>query len=151
MIKVGPKDGASEDVAIVYPNTEPNSLDLRCSRNATLDWSGTKTATIKAGDKVGFAVREPHITGDLTSIYHPDFASAWLSKSPLDDLSRYTRDGNWFKILQVVSRMERSLDFTKPDYSSLYDPAKAIWGTLNVDSASLSPYSIFIIPLCGYA
>ncbi|KAF2799745.1 lytic polysaccharide monooxygenase [Melanomma pulvis-pyrius CBS 109.77] len=123
------------DIAFVAPNTEPASLDLRCGRNASIAWSRPNTATIKAGDTVGFAAGEPRLTGtDVARIYHPGFASAWLSKSPTDDLNLYTGDGDWFKILSVTGRTEQSLDFSAPENKKLYDQFKAIWGTFNVQS-----------------
>lgn len=70
-------------------------------------------------------------------MYHPGFASAWLSKSPVDDLGEYQGDGEWFKILSVTSRTEQSLDFTDPAYSQWNDPFKTPWGTFQLDSVSL--------------
>lgn len=69
-------------------------------------------------------------------MYHPGFASAWLSKSPTDDLDSYTGDGDWFKILSVTGRTDQSLDFSDPENAIYYDPYKAPWGTFRVDSVS---------------
>lgn len=51
----------SKDQALVDPNREPKSTDIRCGRNATIAWNKPKTATIKAGDTVGFACGEPSL------------------------------------------------------------------------------------------
>ena len=60
--EVSRKVGADDPEAdILYPNTDPDSLDLRCGRNASTSWSAVKTATINAGDRVGFAVGEPFL------------------------------------------------------------------------------------------
>ncbi|KAK0745010.1 glycoside hydrolase [Apiosordaria backusii] len=132
--EVSPAEGMSQDLALVAPNTNPYSPDLRCGRNASVSWSPVKAATIRAGDTVGFAAGEPMLQGDRRPwMYHPGYASAWLSKSPTDDLNSYTGDGDWFKILIVTGRTERSLDFTHPDMA-LYDKLKAVWGTYRADS-----------------
>ncbi|RYO77278.1 hypothetical protein DL766_006384 [Monosporascus sp. MC13-8B] len=121
--EVSPAQGMDPSLAIVAPNTEPNSLDLRCGRNASISRSQLKTATVRAGD-----------TGDRKPwVYHPGFASAWLSKSPIDDLHAYTGNGDWFKILAVTGRTEQSIDLSDPE-NNPYDPLKAIWGTYRVDS-----------------
>ncbi|KAF2008894.1 lytic polysaccharide monooxygenase [Aaosphaeria arxii CBS 175.79] len=135
--KISPYDGPLSDpnLALVYPNTDPASLDLRCGRNATKNWSTTKTAVLKAGDKVGFGAGAPTISLDkIARIYHPGFGSVWMSKSPHDDVDRYEGDGDWFKILQIVGRTEQSLDFEDPGNKNLYDRYKAMWGTFNVQS-----------------
>lgn len=64
-------------------------------------------------------------------MYHPGFASAWLSKSPTDDLNAYTGDGDWFKILSVTNRTEQSIPVEK-----VADKVKGVWGTFNSDSVS---------------
>ncbi|GAB1315429.1 hypothetical protein MFIFM68171_05639 [Madurella fahalii] len=133
--EVSPAQGMSDDLAIVAPNTEPYSTDLRCGRNASVSWSPVKTATIRAGDTVGFAAGEPMLKGDRKPwMYHPGFASAWLSKSPTDDLNSYTGDGDWFKIMVVTGRTEQSLDYSHPDLAIGYDPLKVVWATYRADS-----------------
>jgi hypothetical protein len=72
-------------------------------------------------------------------MYHPGFASAWLSKSPTDDLEAYTGDGDWFKILSVTGRTEQSIDWSDPEWAPYYEPFKAVWGTYRVDSVSDPP------------
>ncbi|RYP22182.1 hypothetical protein DL765_001830 [Monosporascus sp. GIB2] len=131
--EVSPAQGMDWE-AILAPNKEPNSLDLRCGRNASISWSQVKTATVRAGDTVGFGAGEPKLQIDPKAwIYHQGFASAWLSKSPVDDLHAYTGNGDWFKILVVTGRTEQSVDLSDPVYHP-YDPGKAIWGTYLVDS-----------------
>ncbi|KXX76303.1 Cellulose-growth-specific protein [Madurella mycetomatis] len=143
----------SSDLALVAPNLDPDSTDLRCGRNASVSWSSVKTATIRAGDSVGFAAGEPMLKVVLPSfassyeclisanqgdrkpwMYHPGFASAWLSKSPTDNLKSYTGDGDWFKIMVVTGRTEQSLDYSHPDLAIGYDPLKIVWGTYRADS-----------------
>ncbi|KAI3321122.1 lytic polysaccharide monooxygenase [Xylariaceae sp. AK1471] len=154
--EVQARPDSSPDVAMTYPQTNPDSVDLRCGRNAS-DFRGTvKTATVQAGDMVGIAAGEPKLEGshmdtshtyatqrfrapggcgDLKPwMYHPGFASAWLSKAPTDNLNAYTGDGNWFKILSVTNRTEQSLDFSDPWAAQFYDRLKALWGTYRLDS-----------------
>ena len=69
-------------------------------------------------------------------MYHPGFASAWLSKSPTDDLDAYTGDGDWFKILVVTGRTEQSLDYSNPENEKHYDTYKSPWGTFRLTSVS---------------
>lgn len=44
------------ETLFAYPNTDPTSKDLICGRNASTPRAGTKTATVRAGSKVGFFV-----------------------------------------------------------------------------------------------
>jgi hypothetical protein len=56
---ISPNEPASNppiDYDYIIPVVDPSLLDLRCGRNASKVWSPPKTATIKAGDTVGFAV-----------------------------------------------------------------------------------------------
>lgn len=78
-------------------------------------------------------------------MYHPGFASAWLSKSPTDDLESYTGDGGWFKILSVTGRTEQSLNFSDPEWAPYYDQFKAKWGTYRVGSVSFDLRSSAIL------
>ncbi|KAI9150071.1 hypothetical protein HJFPF1_09825 [Paramyrothecium foliicola] len=133
--EVSPAAGQDESTALVAPNTVIESPDLRCGRNASNAWSQPKTATIRAGDTVGFAAGEPQLAGlPQPWMYHPGFASAWLSKAPNDDLDSYTGDGDWFKILNVVNRTEQSVDFTDPYYKPHSDPLRYPWGTFLASS-----------------
>lgn len=57
--KISPQDSASDvktDYDYIIPIVDPSSLDLRCGRNASTAWSHPKTAVIRAGESVGFAV-----------------------------------------------------------------------------------------------
>ncbi|KAF2681477.1 lytic polysaccharide monooxygenase [Lentithecium fluviatile CBS 122367] len=89
-----------------------------CGRNATRAWNRPKTARIRAGAKVGFAPGEPMLPADdydTPRIYHQGIASAWLSKSPVDDLNTYRGDGDWFKIMSVLEPTEQSIDWALPE------------------------------------
>ncbi|KAF2248691.1 lytic polysaccharide monooxygenase [Trematosphaeria pertusa] len=73
--------------------------NIRCGRGAATSGPGTRTATVLAGDEVGFVVGrsadeplEPYI------IYHNGPGQAYLSRSPTDDLDGYEGDAEWFKI-----------------------------------------------------
>ncbi|KAI0397805.1 lytic polysaccharide monooxygenase [Xylariaceae sp. FL0594] len=133
--EVQPKPDADADLALIYPQTEPQSIDLRCGRNAS-DFTGTvKTATVLAGDTIGFAAGEPMLKGDVKPwIYHAGITSAWLSKAPSDDLDAYTGDGDWFKILSVTGRTAQSLDYSDPANAGYFDEFKSLWGTYRLDS-----------------
>jgi hypothetical protein len=131
--EVSPKENEEQDLALIWPNTDPDSTDIRCGRNATLGWSHPKIATVKAGDKLGFIVNEASLGPGR--MYHPGFASAWLSKAPGDDLSSYLGDGDWFKIMSVTGRTEQSANFSDPAIP--HDPAKDMWGAYSSQSVSL--------------
>ena len=49
-------DQNDPEIALLFPNTDPTSDDLRCGRNASISRSAVKTATVQAGDTVGFGV-----------------------------------------------------------------------------------------------
>lgn len=49
---------ADPSTAILAPNTRIESPDLRCGRNASMLRYPVKTATVAAGDRVGFLVGE---------------------------------------------------------------------------------------------
>jgi hypothetical protein len=133
--EVSPYVGGSGGLELFYPNVNPDSTDIRCGRNASVSWSSPKTATVRAGDAIGFGVGEPRLEGSETGrMYHPGFGSAWLSKSPVDDLNEYQGDGDWFKILSVTSRTEQSLDYSDPKWAPYNDRFKAPWGTFMLDS-----------------
>ncbi|KAF2647147.1 lytic polysaccharide monooxygenase [Lophiostoma macrostomum CBS 122681] len=121
---------ASDWYHTLKPNEDPTSLTFRCGPNATISGSQTKTADVTAGDTVGFGVGEPHFQYgnfkyDVPRLYHPGPASAWLSKAPDDDLDAYTGDGDWFKILSVITRTNQSIPIT----SAVLAPFQAQWGT----------------------
>ncbi|KAF2655703.1 lytic polysaccharide monooxygenase [Lophiostoma macrostomum CBS 122681] len=132
---ISPNQPASNpplDYDYIIPVVDPSLLDLRCGRNASKAWSTPKTATIWAGDTVGFAVNttvgSPVIGAPVNpwdrypNLYHPGPATAWLSKAP-GDLDTYEGDGDWFKILSVVNRTAQSV----PPNDEYY--WKHQWGT----------------------
>ncbi|KAF2445602.1 lytic polysaccharide monooxygenase [Karstenula rhodostoma CBS 690.94] len=120
---------------IYDPNTDPDSADLICGRNASRGWLHPKVATVTAGDQVGFFVGV-----GLTSppsMYHPGFASAWLSR--VEDageggLDGYQGEGGWYKIHQTAGRTSQSVDFEDPANKPYYDSLKALWGTFRSTS-----------------
>jgi hypothetical protein len=128
--KVTPRKDTTPELELVFPNTEPTSTDLRCGRGATTAWSRPKTATVHAGDYIGFGASWPWISGgEFPSMYHPGFASAWISKAPDGDLDSYLGDGDWVKILSVTKRTEQSVDLTSDYWKKFVDSMKAPWGT----------------------
>jgi hypothetical protein len=120
---------------LVYPQIDPTSIDMRCGRNTSRAHNAIKTATVTAGDTVGFAAGEPILKGDLIPwMYHPGWAAAWLSKSPTDDLDTYAGDGDWVKIMTSGGREEQSVDFEDPFFKPYWDPLKGVWGTYRAES-----------------
>lgn len=58
--QISPSASISDpQTALVAPNTDPDSLDLVCGRNASVSWAPIKTAVIQAGDTIGFGIGEP--------------------------------------------------------------------------------------------
>lgn len=49
----------SPGLELISPMTDPDSLDIRCGRGATTARNAIKTATVQAGDTIGFAAGEP--------------------------------------------------------------------------------------------
>ncbi|KAJ4303566.1 hypothetical protein N0V90_002465 [Kalmusia sp. IMI 367209] len=146
--EISPYVDATSDpeLLISYPNYDPDSTDLICGRNASLGWSQTKVATVKAGDSVGFFVGRGISTPK--AMYHPNFASAWLSKVEDGNLDAYKGDGDWYKIHQTAGRTSQSLDFNDPANKPRYDAMKALWGTYGVTSVSSSFFSLSRILFC---
>ncbi|KAF2005056.1 lytic polysaccharide monooxygenase [Amniculicola lignicola CBS 123094] len=135
--QISPGSGIIGDpISLLQPNIEPKSTDIVCGRNATLAWNKPKTASIVAGSRVGFGAGEAKLDGtmDRARVYHPGYLSAWLSKSPTDDLNAYKGDGDWFKILSVTGRTEQSIDFADPYFKPYGDALKRKWGAFYVDS-----------------
>lgn len=100
------------------------SPDVRCGRGATTSGPATRTASIVAGDEVGFVVgrsadepMEPYI------IYHNGPGQAYLSRSTTDDTTAYEGDGDWFKVASLgarnatdwLTRDQTSINFTIPE------------------------------------
>jgi hypothetical protein len=71
---------------------------------------------------------------DTPRIYHQGVGSAWLSKSPVDDLNNYHGDGDWFKIMSVLEPTEQSIDWSVPENKKWYNSLYSLWGTYMVDS-----------------
>ncbi|KAL5378576.1 hypothetical protein DPSP01_008986 [Paraphaeosphaeria sporulosa] len=139
---------------IYDPNTNPHSPDLICGRNASLGWSHPKVASVTAGDEVGFFV-DVGLTVP-PSMYHPGFASAWLSRmeggsqGELDDYQGESMStpacperarerliygvGGWYKIHQTAGRTSQSVNFDDPTNKPYYDATKALWGTFRSTS-----------------
>jgi len=109
--------------------------DFRCGRSAFGTGNLTDTATVVAGSKIGFAVGGELESQSLTGyIFHQGPLSFWLSRSTVDNLSRYTGDGEWFKIGSVTGRTKDSPELrpNAPKYS-------AMWGMYWAESVSLPP------------
>lgn len=103
------------------------SKDVRCGRGASTSGPGTKTATLHAGDEVGFVVGrsadeplEPYI------IYHNGPGQAYLSRSTTENLDEYEGDGEWYKIGSLgakndtwwLTRDQTGMNFTIPRSTS---------------------------------
>lgn len=86
------------DAGQSWPLYDVYSSDMICNREAS---AGTKTATatVIAGDEVGFRV-SPYL-GITTTISHPGPGQAYMSKAPNDDVDNYDGKGDWFKIAYV--------------------------------------------------
>ncbi|KAK7184610.1 fungal cellulose binding domain-containing protein [Paraphaeosphaeria sporulosa] len=120
---------------IYDPNTNPHSPDLICGRNASLGWSHPKVASVTAGDEVGFFV-DVGLTVP-PSMYHPGFASAWLSRmegGSQGELDDYQGERGWYKIHQTAGRTSQSVNFDDPTNKPYYDATKALWGTFRSTS-----------------
>jgi hypothetical protein len=106
------------------PYYDIHDANIRCGRGAATSGPGTKTATVVAGDEVGFVVGrsadeplEPYI------IYHNGPGQAYLSPSSSNSsLDAYTGDGDWFKIGYLgpkndtywLTRDQTGMNFTIP-------------------------------------
>ncbi|KAL5381735.1 hypothetical protein DPSP01_006922 [Paraphaeosphaeria sporulosa] len=114
-------DAFITDYDYIQPLIDPASGDLRCGRNASVAWNDVKTAVVRAGDTVGFAVNTTvglPIAGApinpwdrYPNLYHPGPLTAWLSRSPpsSSSLSTYPGDLPWTKILAVTTRTSQSV------------------------------------------
>ncbi|KAL1654101.1 hypothetical protein SLS61_003507 [Didymella pomorum] len=67
--------------------------DIRCNNGSFAAASKTKTYPVKAGDTVGFTVRD--VLG------HPGPLFAYMSKSTVANVSAYQGEGDWFKIYEM--------------------------------------------------
>ncbi|KAF2121554.1 glycosyl hydrolase family 61-domain-containing protein [Lophiotrema nucula] len=82
------------------PFYELDTIDIRCGRGASASGPGTSTATVTAGDEVGFVIGRSADEFILPYVmYHNGPGFAYLSKSPSNvELDKYEGDGDWFKI-----------------------------------------------------
>jgi len=78
---VSPEANSSPPYGILNPQTDPTSPDLTCGRNATHAWNALKTATIRAGEKVGFAAGELMLPAVSTMPHPPDLCSILMVKT----------------------------------------------------------------------
>ncbi|KAG8806570.1 hypothetical protein FRC18_006030 [Serendipita sp. 400] len=85
------------------PVTDVTSNDLRCNVGAT--GTGTETATVAAGDTVGFALDTP--------VYHQGVLNVYMSKAPADAAS-YDGSGGWFKIYEISAVTDGGKSITFP-------------------------------------
>ncbi|KAG8810038.1 hypothetical protein FRC19_004828 [Serendipita sp. 401] len=85
------------------PVTDVTSNDLRCNVGAT--GAGTETATVAAGDTVGFALDTP--------VYHQGVLNVYMSKAPADAAS-YDGSGGWFKIYEISAVTDGGKTITFP-------------------------------------
>ncbi|KAI1483726.1 glycoside hydrolase family 61 protein [Daldinia sp. EC12] len=132
--QVAPFPDTDSDLALSWPLLDPDSIDIRCGRNASVDFARVKTATVQAGDRVGFGLANASAINGRGTMFHPGFGSAWLSKSTTDDLHDYAGDGDWFKILNVTGRTEQSIDFSLPVFAAYKEDYQAQWGTYLLNS-----------------
>ncbi|KAK8103126.1 hypothetical protein PG984_016272 [Apiospora sp. TS-2023a] len=70
-----------------------NSPDLRCNKGARAG-DGTKTYTVKAGDKIGFKLFNNEF------IEHPGPGFVYMSKAP-GAVASYDGSGDWFKAFET--------------------------------------------------
>ncbi|KAG8768796.1 hypothetical protein FRC20_007203, partial [Serendipita sp. 405] len=85
------------------PVTDVTSNDLRCNVGAT--GAGTETATVTAGDTIGFALDTP--------VYHQGVLNVYMSKAPADAAS-YDGSGGWFKIYEISAVTDGGKTITFP-------------------------------------
>ena len=75
------------------PLYDVSSNDIRCNKGSFAHAKDTKTMAIKAGDTLGFTIRD--VLG------HPGPLFAYMSKSTTADVTEYEGDGDWFKIYEM--------------------------------------------------
>ncbi|KKA25992.1 hypothetical protein TD95_002702 [Thielaviopsis punctulata] len=78
------------------PITDVTSKDMICNAGGISEAirSKTKTASVKAGDEVGFTVN--------VEIGHPGPLSVWMSKATTT-AQEYEGDGDWFKVYELTT------------------------------------------------
>ncbi|KAI0408348.1 lytic polysaccharide monooxygenase [Xylaria palmicola] len=79
------------------PQTDINSPNMTCGRDAFNFAATTETADVLAGSEVGFRVSWDG-SGRYGVFWHPGPAQIYLSRAPNDNLEHYRGDGDWFKI-----------------------------------------------------
>ncbi|KAH7371265.1 glycoside hydrolase, partial [Pyrenochaeta sp. MPI-SDFR-AT-0127] len=75
------------------PFYDVTNNDIRCNKGSFAAAANTKTMAVKAGDTVGFTIRD--VLG------HPGPLFAYMSKSTVSDVSKYEGEGDWFKIYEM--------------------------------------------------
>lgn len=75
------------------PFYDVSNNDIRCNKGSFAAAANTKTMAVKAGDTVGFTIRD--VLG------HPGPLFAYMSKSTVSNISKYEGDGDWFKIYEM--------------------------------------------------
>ncbi|KAJ4324624.1 hypothetical protein N0V94_001194 [Neodidymelliopsis sp. IMI 364377] len=75
------------------PFYDVKHTDICCNNGSFAAASKTKTYPIKAGDTLGFTVRD--VLG------HPGPLFAYMSKSTVANVSAYQGEGDWFKIYEM--------------------------------------------------
>ena len=75
------------------PFYDVKHTDIRCNNGSFAAASKTKTYPVKAGDTLGFTIRD--VLG------HPGPLFAYMSKSTVANVSTYQGEGDWFKIYEM--------------------------------------------------
>ena len=75
------------------PFYDVKHTDIRCNNGSFAAASKTKTYAVKAGDTLGFTIRD--VLG------HPGPLFAYMSKSTVANVSQYQGEGDWFKIYEM--------------------------------------------------
>ncbi|KAF2183991.1 lytic polysaccharide monooxygenase [Zopfia rhizophila CBS 207.26] len=83
------------------PFFDLHSPNMVCGREAEKSAAKTETATVVAGDEVGFRIADI-VPGDL--IFHDGPGQIYMSRAPNDDLEHYDGRGDWFKIAYVAAK-----------------------------------------------
>ncbi|KAI1111015.1 glycosyl hydrolase family 61-domain-containing protein [Nemania sp. NC0429] len=78
------------------PVEDLSSVDLRCNHEADLFAHNTSTATVFAGDEVGFRIVQDYEAANGLTMFHAGPGQIYLSRA--DNLETYIGDGDWFKI-----------------------------------------------------
>lgn len=99
LIVNGVTTGAYEYVRALGPGVSNSPFydvkhpDIRCNSGSFAFASNTKTHAVKAGDTLGFTVRD--VLG------HPGPLFAYMSKSTVANVNAYQGEGDWFKIYEM--------------------------------------------------